>query len=67
MTPLMMDIMELESWGDKVRAGIGCDDLDSLSHVKLIGLFRQIYSDNEMMPQIEWVQKQRIISQEDLA
>ena len=65
MTPLMVDIMELEGRGDLVRAGVACDDLDSLSHVRLIGLFRRVYRDPEMMAQIKWVLEQRIISQED--
>lgn len=65
MTPLMVDIMELEGKGDSIRAGIACDDLNSLSHVQLIGLFQRVYRDAEMMPKIKWVQEQRVISQED--
>lgn len=56
MTPLLADIEALESMAARIRAGRQCDDLDSLAHVKLIGLFRRLHGDPEIMAQIRYQQ-----------
>jgi len=66
LTPLMTDIMALEGQGALVRAGIRCDDLDSFSHVRLIGLFLRVHNDEEMIAQIKWVMDQRAIADEEV-
>ena len=55
LTPLMADIRDMSEGIRHVQGSIDLDDLDSLAHVKIIGLFRQIYFDPEMAAQIKYV------------
>ncbi len=46
------EIQNLRGLGDGLRDGVPCDDLDSLSHILLIELFKRIWNDGELMDQL---------------
>ena len=55
MAPLMEDIRDLENEATEIRGGKFLDDLDSLSHVRMVGLFIRIIQDPEMMAQVKYL------------
>ena len=56
VTPLLVEITELQGQVAAIREGRGLDALDSLSHVRILGLFQRVYNDNEIMGELGWLQ-----------
>ena len=65
MTPLMLDIKALEDERDRARLGLGpvlyfalLDELrGSRQIVNMVGIFLQIYTDDEAGAQIDWMMR----------
>ena len=55
MTPLQLDILALQSCVTECLGEVCPDDLDSWNHVRLIGVFLEIYHIPEIMDQVMWL------------
>ena len=61
MTPLMQDIEKLQYQVQSIRGRQLLDSLDSLAHVRIMGIFLQIYRDREIADQIQAMQEGRAV------
>ena len=59
ITPLLVGIEALEEKAADIRAGMRLDDLPSLAHVRLVGLFREVMADPQLLARIQTEQIER--------
>ncbi len=53
-TPLLKDIISLREEGTRIRGNFPCDSLSSYKYVQLMGLFRRIWGNKELLDQIHF-------------
>jgi hypothetical protein len=56
---LLVGIEALEEKAADIRAGMRLDDLPSLAHVRLVGLFREVMASPEVLAQVRYQQQER--------
>lgn len=59
-TPLMWNIKTLQERVQRILGNLQPDNLNSLQHVQLVGVFRAIYHDPELIAQITCLHKQKL-------
>ena len=58
MTPLMLDIEAVQEQIKGILAGVQWDQLDKVDGMRLLGRFRTLWADREMMDQVEYLMRE---------